>query len=326
MYVVTQALANLGLIAVCGLGAGILGGGLLGLGGAVILTPLLTILLNLPIQYSAGISLVSAISTSIMAGSRFLRMGLPNTKVFIALSSAGTTGAIMGSLMAYHIINSGYNWILYLVFSGVMYMAMALVARPKQHVVTALPVDVRDSYVVTGSYLDQALKVYVNYGIRRSNLLKAWGGVMLFGGVISGLLGIGGGPINMLALYWAAEMPIKVASATSNLIVGATAATSGTLYWFFGYIQPFMAMASVIGIVIGANISTHILPKARGGSTIKILLLSIFSYLAYRMLLSGLKRGGGIFVLPTGIEYVTSFMVLIITLGILFALRKYIND
>ncbi len=235
-------------------------------------------------------------------------------------------GAVVGSLMAYHIISSGYNWILYLVFSGVMYMAMALVIRPKQHVMTALPISIRDSYIITGSYLDQALKVYVNYGVRRDNLIKAWGGVMLFGGLISGLLGgIGGGPINMLALYWAAELPIKVASATSNLLVGVTAATSGTLYWFFGYIQPFMAMASVIGIVIGANISTHILPRARGGSTIKALLLSIFSYLAYRMLLSGLRRGG-ILMLPINLEYTTSLMVLVITLGILFALRKHISE
>lgn len=78
-------------------------------------------------------------------------------------------------------------------------------------------------------------------------------------------------------------------------------------------------------IVIGANMSTHILPRARG-STIKVLLLSIFSYLAYRMLLSGLRRGG-IFVLPINLEYITSFMVLIVTLGgILFALRKYISE
>ncbi|WP_252901255.1 sulfite exporter TauE/SafE family protein [Vulcanisaeta sp. JCM 14467] len=206
---------------------------------------------------------MSAISTSVMTSSRFLRLGLPNTRVFIALCSAGTTGAIIGSLMTYHIINTGYNWVLYLVFSGVMYMAMALVIRPRQHVITALPVNVRDSYVITGSYLDQALKVYVNYGVRRSSLVKAWC-VMLFGGVISGLLGIGGGPINMLALYWAAELPIKVASATSNLIVGVTAATSGSLYWFFGYIQPFMAMASVIGIVIGANIAAMYYPGPGG--------------------------------------------------------------
>ncbi len=322
MYVVAQALITLGLIAACGLMAGLLGG-LLGLGGAVILTPLLTILLNLPIQYSAGISLVSAISTSIMAGSRFLRMGLPNIKIFIVLCSAGTTGAIVGSLMAYHIINSGYNWILYLVFSGVMCMAMALVVRPKRHVVAALPMSVKDSYIITGSYLDQALKVYVNYGVRKSSLVKAWG-IMLFGGLISGLLGIGGGPINMLALYWAAELPIKVASATSNLIVGVTAATSGTLYWFFGYIQPFMATASMIGVVVGANISTHILPKARG-STIKVLLLSVFSYLAYRMLLSGLRRGG-ILLLPINVEYASSFIVLVATLGVLFTLRRYIGE
>ena len=322
MDVITQTLVTLGLITSCGAVAGLLGG-LLGLGGAVILTPLLTILIGLPIQYAAGISLVSAISTSVIASSRFLRLGIPNTRVFIALCPAGTTGAIIGSLMTYRIINSGYNWVLYLVFSGVMYMAMALVVKPRHYAVTALPMSVRDSYIITGSYLDQALKVYVNYGVRKSGLVKAWG-VMLFGGVISGLLGIGGGPINMLALYWAAELPIKVASATSNLIVGVTAVTSGSLYWFFGYIQPFMAMASVIGIVIGANVSTHVLPRARG-STIKVLLLSIFSYLAYRMLLSGLRRGG-IFVLSTSLEYITSFMVLVITLAILLTLRKYVSE
>ncbi|WP_069806641.1 TSUP family transporter [Vulcanisaeta thermophila] len=127
-----------------------------------------------------------------------------------------------------------------------------------------------------------------------------------------------------LALYWAAELPIKVASATSNLLVGVTAATSGSLYWYFGYIQPFLAMSSVMGIIIGANLATHLMQRVRG-TTIKVLLLSIFSYLAFRMLLSGLRRGG-ILVLPTNVEYVTSFMVLITTLGILLALRKHLSE
>jgi len=128
----------------------------------------------------------------------------------------------------------------------------------------------------------------------------------------------------MLALYWAAGLPIKVASATSNLIVGVTAATSGSLYWLFGFIQPFMAMASIIGIAIGANISTHILPRVRG-STIKVLLLAIFSFLAYRMLLTGLRRGN-IFVIPSTTENVTAFLVLVISLAILMALHKYISE
>jgi predicted tellurium resistance membrane protein TerC len=85
-----------------------------------------------------------------------------------------------------------------------------------------------------------------------------------------------------------------------------------------------MAIASIIGIAIGANISTHILPRVRD-STIKALLLAIFSFLAYRMLLTGLRRGN-IFVMPSTIENITAFLVLVICLAILMALRKYISE
>jgi len=85
-----------------------------------------------------------------------------------------------------------------------------------------------------------------------------------------------------------------------------------------------MAVASIIGIAIGASVFTHILPRVRG-STIKALLLAIFSFLAYRMLLTGLRRGN-IFVMPSAIENVTAFLVLVISLAIMMALRKYISE
>jgi uncharacterized membrane protein YfcA len=167
----------------------------------------------------------------------------------------------------------------------------------------------------------------LKYGVFISIVLLALGIIMLFiynSGMGISLSKIGGEPINMLALYWAAGLPIKVASATSNLIVGVTAATSGSLYWLFGFIQPFMAMVSIIGIAIGANISTHMLPRVKG-PTIKALLLAIFSFLAYRMLLTGLRRGN-IFMMPSTIENITIFLVLVISLAILMALRKYISE
>lgn len=322
MDVLTQMFFTLFTIIIFGLVSGLLGA-LLGLGGAVILTPLLTIILNLPIQYAAGISLVSAITTSVMSGSRFLRMGLPNVRVFLILCTAGTLGAIIGSLITYHIISTGYSWVLYILFSAVMFLSIVLTgARRAKYVVSA----VRGNYdraFIRGSYFDQGLKVFVNYHVGARDILVAWF-IMLFGGLMSGLLGIGGGPINMLALYWAAGLPIKVASATSNLLVGVTAATSGSLYWFFGFIQPFMAMASIVGIAIGANISTHLLPRVRS-STIKALLLSVFAYLAFRMLFSGLRRGG-IFVLPAVVENSVALMVFVISVAILMALRRHLGE
>jgi len=320
---IIQAVIIIVLIMGCGIASGLLGA-LLGLGGAVILTPLLTILLNLPIQYAAGISLVSAVTTSVIAGSRFLRMGLPNVRTYLILCTAGTLGAIIGSLITYHVIRTGYGWVLYVLFSAVMYMAMALTGmRRSEQAISPLRPEGLDNAFIVGSYFDQGLKVFVTYRVNLKNIITAWL-IMLFGGLMSGLLGIGGGPINMLALYWAAGLPIKVASATSNLIVGVTAATSGSLYWLFGFIQPFMAMASIIGIAIGANVSTHILPRVRG-STIKALLLAIFSFLAYRMLLSGLIKGH-IIVMPSIVVNITALLVLAISLAVLMAIRKYISE
>jgi hypothetical protein len=314
------------IIFVCGLIAGFLGG-LLGLGGAVILTPLITsIFEELPIQYASGISLISALATSIMSGSRYMRSKLPNVRVVMFLAPSSTTGAIVGSFLAFHAISKGYSWILYVIFSSVMFMTMFLTIKRKSTVnISAVSVGQRsiDHVIIEDSFFDVTLKAYMNYKVYRKDLVKAWF-IMLFGGLMSGLLGIGGGPINILALYWAASLPLKVASATSNLLVGVTAATSGSLYWLFGYIQPFMAIASVLGITPGAYVASRVLPRIRG-SSIKVILLSVFSYLATRMLLSGLNKGH-ILLIPMLTRHIIAFSVLIISLIILWRLRNYLTE
>ncbi len=314
------------IILTCGFIAGLLGG-LLGLGGAVILTPLITTIFeDLPIQYAAGISLVSALATSIMSGTKYVRIKLPNVRVVIFLSSSSTTGAIIGSLLALHIIRTGYNWVLYVVFSFVMVIAMILVIKQRTKTsASAIYSGQRsiDHVMMEDSYFDATLNVYVNYTVYRRNLIKAWL-IMLFGGLMSGLLGIGGGPINILALYWAALLPFKVSLATSNLLVGITAATSGSLYWIFGYIQPFMAVASVLGITPGAYIASKLLPRIRS-STIKVILLSVFSYLTVRMFLSGLNKGH-VLVLPIFIRHMIAFLVFIISLIVLYFFREHLSE
>ncbi|MGC9180368.1 MAG: sulfite exporter TauE/SafE family protein [Vulcanisaeta sp.] len=307
---------------IAGIVAGLLGA-LAGLGGGVVLTPVLTLFLSIPIIYATGSALISTISTSAGSASVYVKKRLANDRIGISLVTATTTGAIIGSLTANFVYAHGLTWVIYVIFGVVL---LASIVPTVQRSTCELPPPRNPDrttkvFKLYGVCYDPALKIWYKYwGVRW------WLGelIMFFAGFISGLLGIGSGALKVLAMDWGMNLPMKVSTTTSNFMIGVTAATSGTLYWFFGYIQPFMAMASVVGIVICANISTHILPRARG-STIKILLLSIFSYLAYRMLLSGLKRGG-IFVLPTNLEYVTSFMVLIITLGILFALRKHISE
>jgi len=322
---ITGILFQISIIMVCAYLAGLLGG-LLGLGGAVILTPLLTIFIDLPIQYAAGISLLSAVGTSVTSGYRYLRLKIPDLRIFLFMASAGTTGAIVGSFLLYELMKTEYTWVLYIVFSIVMYTAVffTLKQAPKREME---PLSDRLSksrgFSIQGKYFDPTLRLYVDYYVDKERLFESWG-VMLFGGLMSGLLGIGGGPINMFALYGIQSLPIKVASATSNLIVGVTASTSGSIYWQFGYIHPFLSAVSIIGIIAGALHASSILPKTKS-STIKIVLLSVFSYLAFRMLLSGLRRGSIIMISPD-IEYTLSFIVLILTAIIMFLLRDRISE
>ena len=313
------------IIMVCAYAAGLLGG-LLGLGGAVILTPLLTIFIGLPIQYAAGISLSSAVGTSITSGYRYLKLKIPDLRVFLFMASAGTTGAIMGSLLLYELMKTKYNWILYIFFSIIMYIAAFFTAKqaPKREMEPLSGISNKSKGLfIRGKFFDPSLHLYVDYFVDKKRLFESWG-VMLFGGLMSGLLGIGGGPINMFALYGIQSLPIKVASATSNLIVGVTASTSGSIYWQFGYIHPFLSAVSIIGIIAGALHASSLLPKTKG-STIKIVLLSVFSYLAFRMLLSGLRRGN-IIIISQDIEYMLSFIVLILTAIIMFLLRDRISE
>ncbi|ADY00692.1 Putative permease [Vulcanisaeta moutnovskia 768-28] len=326
MLFIIEFIITLLIILACGFVAGLIGG-LLGLGGAVILTPLLTsVFENLPIQYAAGISLVSALMTSLMSGYRYLNIRLPNVKVMLFLCPITTFGAIMGSLMAYHLISRGFNWILYLVFSFIMILTMVLSLKRKEKY-NITPILTRrediDHIILNDVFFDTTLKTYVNYTIYRMNLIKSIP-IMFFGGLMSGLLGIGGGPINILALYNVIGLPLKVATATSNLIVGVTAATSGSLYWAFGYIQPYLAMASAVGIAPGAYLASYLLPRVRS-SSVKVVLLSVFSYLSVRMLLSGLNRGH-ILIIPIMTRHIIAFSVLLLALMILLIMRKYITD
>ncbi len=313
------------IVLVCAYMAGLLGG-LLGLGGAVILTPLLTIFIGLPIQYAAGISLTSAIGTSITSGYRYLKLKIPDIRVFMFMASAGTAGAILGSFLLYELMKTRYDWVLYIIFSIIMYMAAFFTVRSssqKEMEPLSDRLNKSKGLHIRGKYFDPSLRLYVNYFINKQRLFKSYA-IMLVGGLMSGLLGIGGGPINMFALYGIASLPIKAASATSNLIVGVTAATSGSIYWQFGYIHPFLAAVSIIGIIAGALHASMLLPRTKG-STIKIVLLSVFSYLAFRMLLSGLRRGG-IIMITQNFEYTLSFIVLILTFILMFLVRDRISE
>ncbi|MEW9492457.1 MAG: sulfite exporter TauE/SafE family protein [Candidatus Aramenus sulfurataquae] len=268
--------------------SGILGA-LTGLGGATILVPIYTLYLGIPIVYASGASLISTIATSSGTASAYIKDRITNLKIGTGLLTATTTGSIIGSLTVAFIYSHHLQYIIYIVFGAVL---LSQIYVQLQRSKFELPRGVEPDWTTRifqlyGKYYDMVLDREVEYiGV------KWWLGeiIMFFAGYISGLLGIGSGALKVLAMDWAMNLPIKVSTTTSNFMIGVTAATGSSIYWIFGYIQPFLAAGTAIGVLIGAFIGTKILVRVRN-KTIRYVFTLILAFLGIQMILRGLGYG-----------------------------------
>jgi uncharacterized membrane protein YfcA len=263
--------------------AGVIGS-LLGLGGGVIIIPSLTLLIGLPIRYAIGASIVSVIATSSGAAAAYVKGGLANLRIAIALEAATTTGALCGALLAGHI---PARW-LYLVFGLLLaYSAFALSGRVRLELPGDVPHDpLADRLRLEGEYYDHALRQRVVY--RATGVIP--GGVMMYlAGVISGLLGIGSGLFKVLAMDIAMRLPMKVSTSTSNFMIGVTAAASAGVYFARGDIHPLTAAPVALGVLGGAWTGTHLMSRLRN-TTLRKLFIPVLAIVAVEMLLRGLRR------------------------------------
>jgi uncharacterized membrane protein YfcA len=262
------------------MGAGIFGS-VLGLGGGIIVVPALTLLLHIDIRYAIGASIVSVIATSSGAGVAYVKERLTNIRVSMLLETATTPGAVLGALLAGIIAG---RW-LYLVFGLVLaYAAYEMWRRPHRAADAVAPTDRWSARLrLSGSYHDAALDKEVPYHASRTPWGLALSGVA---GILSGLLGVGGGIIKVPAMNLVMGLPIKVASATSNFMIGVTAAASAGVYFLRGDINPFIAGPVAIGVVVGALIGTHILNHLRR-SVLRVAFTAVLVFVAIQMLWKG---------------------------------------
>jgi uncharacterized protein len=262
-------------------GAGI-GGAILGLGGGVIIVPALTLLLNLPIRFAIGASIVAVIATSSGTASAYIRDHLTNLRIGIALEVMTTMGALSGALIAGHV---SPRW-LYIIFGLLLaYSAVALLGRLKIELPGEVPYDPLASRLrFSGVYYDQALRQRVPYiatGV-------APAGVMMYAaGIFSGLLGIGSGLFKVLAMDIAMRLPMKVSTSTSNFMVGVTAAASAGVYFSRGDIHPVVAAPVALGVLLGAWIGARVMGQLRN-TTIRKLFIPVLSIVAVIMIYRGL--------------------------------------
>lgn len=261
-------------------------GSLTGLGGATFLVPIYVLFLGIPIQYAAGASLMATIATSSGAGSAYVRDRVANVRIGMSLEIATTAGSIIGSLLAAWVYAHGLQRIIYVVFGIVLLSSIyTQITRSKFELPEPKPPDRWSKWLqLYGKYYDPTLGREVEYhGIRW------WLGesIMFVAGLISGLLGIGSGALKVLGMDWAMNLPIKVSTTTSNFMIGVTAATGSSIYWFFGYIQPLFASVTAIGVLAGSFIGARVLIKLRN-VTIRYIFMAILAILGIQMILRGL--------------------------------------
>jgi uncharacterized membrane protein YfcA len=266
------------------IGAGTLGA-LLGLGGGVIIIPMLTILFGLDIHYAVGASIVSVIATSSGAASTYVREHLTNLRVGMFLEIGTTLGAITGAYLAGILPVQ----LLYLTFAVVMGYSGVIMLRSRTEAYapegeTAAPDALATKLRLDSSYYDHALQRQVPYHVR--GVLPGLG-LMYVAGIVSGLLGIGGGILKVPAMDLAMHLPIKVSSATSNFMIGVTAAASAGVYFMRGDIQAIVAAPVAIGVVIGSMIGTRLLTRL-SSTLIRRIFVVVLAIICFEMLVRGL--------------------------------------
>ena len=242
------------LVCVSSLGAGFLGA-LTGLGGGVVLVPVLTVFFHVDIRYAIGASLVSVIATSSGAAAAYVKEGFSNIRIGMFLEIATTIGALAGAFLAVKIPTSAIA----IIMGGVLLYSAYLSGRPQPIVpLHDKPDPLATRLGMNGSYpsLDGPRTYYVH------NVPTGFG--LMFGaGALSGLLGIGSGAVKVLAMDQAMQIPFKVSTTTSNFMIGVTAAASAGVYLNRGYIDPGVAMPVMLGVLVGSVIGTRVLARVR---------------------------------------------------------------
>lgn len=260
--------------------AGLLGS-LTGLGGGVVLIPLLTLVFKVDIHYAIGTSLISVIATSSGAAAAYVKEGFTNIRLGMFLELATTLGAIMGAFIASYVSTE-----LIAVVFGIILIISAITSFFQQKEVI-----VNDP----GSYLSHILKLNNSFptpmGDKHYSVKNVVGGffMMNVAGIISGLLGIGSGALKVIAMDKIMRIPFKVSTTTSNFMIGVTAAASAGIYLKRGYIDPGISMPVVIGVLLGAFFGSKLLMKAKT-VTLKVIFAIVILFLAIEMIYNGITH------------------------------------
>jgi uncharacterized membrane protein YfcA len=253
-------------------------GALTGLGGGIVVVPMLTLLLGVDIRYAAGAALISVIATSSGAASSYVKEGYSNLRVGMFLEIATTVGALTGAVLTGLISASAIA----VIFGLVLLSSAGVSLRKRVDPTGDEPADRIAVWMkMDASYPTPAgPKAYHVHG------MPAGFGLMFVAGVLSGLLGIGSGAVKVLALDWAMRLPFKVSTTTSNFMIGVTAAASAGVYLDLGYVDPSLAMPVMLGVLLGSVTGARVLARLES-RVLRLVFTGVIAVLGIEMIYNG---------------------------------------
>jgi hypothetical protein len=279
--------------------AGMLGS-LLGLGGGFVVVPVLTLVFHLDIRLAIGTSIVAVAATSSAGAARNVTESITNLRVATFLALATTLGAVTGALLA-GVFDARFLFALFgivLAVSGVQMVRKRRIPVAKDPIPAMATIGVAvaftegvdrggrlaDRLALHSAYFDEAEGLEVPYVVVNTGLGL---GLMYLAGTLSGLLGIGSGVLKVPAMDLAMHIPMKVSTATSNLLIGLTAAASAVVYFARGDIDPLIAGPVAIGVLLGATQGSKWLAGMRS-DRLRVLFVSVLGVVAVQMIWKGI--------------------------------------
>lgn len=255
-------------------------GSLTGLGGGVIIIPLLTLGLGVDIHYAIGASIISVIATSSGSAAAYVKEGITNIRIGMFLEIATTISAILGAIITIY-INASYIAVLFGLI--LLFSAFMMLRKKVEHFDGDDSGKLARFFKLNGSYPTE--EGTIKYGVH--NVVGGFV-MMFFAGIVSGLLGIGSGALKVVAMDNIMRIPFKVSTTTSNFMMGVTAAASAVVYLHRGQIDPGIVMPVCVGVVIGATVGSKVLVRSKP-EKLKVLFAVVIAFVAFQMIYNGIS-------------------------------------
>jgi uncharacterized membrane protein YfcA len=266
------------LLVLVGLAGGAFGS-MVGLGGGIFIIPALVLFLDVPVHNAIAASLLAVVATSTTAAAAYLKQDLTNIRLGMTLETATVTGALAGGVVGAALSKTALSAI----FGAVMIVVSVYMAV-RQRVVRPPATYPGQTGLLGDSYRELSTGEEVNYRVRR---LPTGMGASLVAGLVSGLLGVGGGFLKVPVMVVAMSVPVRAAVATSSFMIGVTACVSALVYFAKGLVDPVVSVPVVLGVVIGAYLGSKLSMRVKS-SVLTVILAVVLFALAVQMLLSSL--------------------------------------